>query len=91
MSDVQLWFPICRECKIITKFPGRKDLDPSEIKCQECGAVCEDANDLIERGELKLECEDPEGMAEILLRRSESMGPGDDYDPERSLREHGRS
>jgi len=54
MSEVQLWFPVCLTCKEITKFPGPKSLPPEEIKCQKCGAVCEDANAMVERGELTL-------------------------------------
>jgi len=55
MPDVQLWFPVCKECKLVTRFPGPKDLPSEELKCRKCGAVCEDANALLDRGELKIE------------------------------------
>lgn len=71
MSDVQLWFPVCLSCKLVTKFAGPKNLDPSEIKCRKCGAVCEDANALHWRGELKIEI--PPEAAEAFIKATDTM------------------
>lgn len=54
-GDYQLWYPVCMTCKTITHFPGLKTLPPSELKCQNCGEVCEDANVLIAAGELMMD------------------------------------
>jgi len=70
-DEVQLWFPVCRECGLVTKFVGPKNLDPSEIRCRKCGAVCEDANVLIDRGDLSVKI--PEEAVEEFIVATDTM------------------
>lgn len=42
MSKIRMFFPHCRECKEIGSFSGPEEIDPKEIKCPKCGAICED-------------------------------------------------
>lgn len=50
--DPCIWHPLCLSCKMVHSIMGWTD-NP-DLVCPECGAKCEDANDMLASGKLTM-------------------------------------